>query len=457
VEEENPQESPDGGAENLFSGLKRVREAAGRNSPERFTALLHHVTVDLLREAYHKLNPRAAAGVDEVTWKEYGQGLEMRLVGLHERVHSGRYRAKPSKRIYLPKPDGKQRPIGIAVMEDKIVQQAVGWVLEQIYEEDFLGFSYGFRPRRSAHQALDAMWVAIMQRKVNWIVDADVRSFFDHLDHGWMEKFLEHRIGDRRVLRLIRKWLRAGVSEEGEWSKTMVGTPQGAVISPLLANIYLHYVLDLWVQRWRKQEAKGEVIIVRYADDFILGFQYREDAERFLKALGARMQQFGLEVHSEKTRRIEFGRFAMANREQRGEGKPETFDFLGFTHICALTRNGRFTVKRRSIAKRLRRKVREVSVKLREIRHTPLPEQGNWLRQVIQGYFNYHAVPGNRKALDAFRTLLGRAWFRSLRTRSQKARHLTWDRMQVVISRWLPNPRTLHPYPNQRLCVHYPR
>jgi RNA-directed DNA polymerase len=457
VEEENPQESPDGGAENLFSGLKRVREAAGRNSPERFTALLHHVTVDRLREAYHKLNPRAAAGVDEVTWKEYGQGLEVRLVALHERVHSGRYRAKPSKRIYLPKPDGKQRPIGIAAMEDKIVQQAIGWVLEQIYEEDFLGFSYGFRPGRSAHQALDAIWVAIMQRKVNWIVDADVRSFFDHLDHGWMEKFLEHRIGDRRVLRLIRKWLRAGVSEEGEWSKTVVGTPQGAVISPLLANIYLHYVLDLWVQRWRKQEAKGEVIIVRYADDFILGFQYREDAERFLKALEARMEQFGLEVHSEKTRLIELGRFAMANRERRGEGKPETFDFLGFTHICALTRNGRFTVKRRSIAKRLRRKVREVSVKLREIRHAPLPEQGNWLRQVIRGYFNYHAVPGNRKALDAFRTLLARAWFRSLRTRSQKARHLTWDRMQVVISRWLPNPRILHPYPNQRLCVHYPR
>ena len=455
--EENPHESPDRGSENLLSGLERVREAARRNSPERFTALLHHVTVDLLREAYHKLNPRAAPGVDEMTWKEYGQGLEVRLVDLHGRVHSGRYRAKPSKRIYLPKPDGKQRPIGIAAMEDKIVQQAVGWVLEQVYEEDFIGFSYGFRPGRSAHQALDAIWVAILQRKVNWIVDADVRSFFDHLDHGWMEKFLGHRIGDRRVRRLIQKWLRAGVSEEGEWSKTAVGTPQGAVISPLLANVYLHYVLDLWVQRWRKQEAKGEVIIVRYADDFVLGFQNREDAERFLKALEARMKQFGLEVHSEKTRLIEFGRFAMANRERREEGKPVTFDFLGFTHICAATRNGRFTVKRRSIAKRLRRKVQEVSVKLREIRHAPLPEQGNWLRQVIRGYFNYHAVPGNRKALDAFRTLLARAWFRSLRTRSQKARHLTWDRMQVLISRWLPTPCILHPYPNQRLCVHHPR
>ena len=455
--EENPPESPEQEVENLLSGLERVREAARKNSPERFTALLHHVTVDWLRKAYYKLNPKAAPGVDEVTWKEYGQGVEERLADLHERVHSGRYRAKPSKRIYLPKPDGKQRPIGIAAMEDKIVQQAVGWVLEQIYEEDFLGFSYGFRPGRSAHGALDAIWVAITQRKVNWVVDADVRSFFDDLNHGWMKKFLEHRIGDRRILRLIQKWLRAGVSEEGEWSETVVGTPQGAVISPLLANIYLHYVLDLWVQRWRKQEAKGEVIMVRYADDFILGFQYREEAERFLDALKARMQQFGLEIHSEKTRLIEFGRFAMANRERRGEGKPETFEFLGFTHICALTRNGRFTVKRLSMAKRLRRKIQEVSGKLREIRHAPVPEQGHWLRQVIQGYFNYHAIPGNRRALDAFRTLLARAWFRSLRTRSQKARHLTGDRMQVVISRWLPKPRILHPYPNQRLCVQYPR
>jgi RNA-directed DNA polymerase len=454
---QNPQESPERGAENLLSGLERVREAARRNSSERFTALLHHVTVELLRAAYQKLNPRAVPGVDEVTWREYGQGLEERLEDLHARVHSGRYRAKPSKRIYLPKPDGKQRPIGIAAVEDKIVQQAVGWVLEQIYEEDFLGFSYGFRPGRSAHGALDAIWVAVTQRKVNWIVDADVRSFFDNLDHGWMKKFLEHRISDRRVLRLIQKWLRAGVSEEGEWSKTVVGTPQGAVISPLLANIYLHYVLDLWVQQWRKREAKGEVVIVRYADDFILGFQYREEAERFLKALEARMRQFGLEVHSEKTRLIEFGRFAMGNRERRGEGKPETFDFLGFTHICALTRDGRFTIKRQSIAKRLRRKVQEVRGKLREMRHAALPEQGSWLRQVIRGYYNYHAVPGNRSALDAFRTLLARAWFQSLRRRSQQARQLTWDRMQDVIRRWLPKPRILHPYPNQRFCVHHPR
>jgi RNA-directed DNA polymerase len=457
VEREHPQRPPDREAEDLLSGLERVREAAKRNSPERFTALLHHVTVDLLRKAYHKLNPKAAPGVDEVTWEEYGQGLEERLADLHAQVHSGRYHAKPSKRIYIPKPDGKQRAIGIAAMEDKIVQQAVRWVLEQIYEEEFLGFSYGFRPGRSAHGALDAIWVGVTQRRVNWILDADVRSFFDNLDHEWMKKFLAHRVGDQRLLRLIGKWLTAGVSEEGEWSKTAVGTPQGAVISPLLANIYLHYVLDLWVQRWRKQEAKGEVIIVRYADDFVLGFQYREDAEHFQEALKARVQQFGLEVHAEKTRLIEFGRYAMANRERRGEGKPETFDFLGFTHICAKTRNGRFTVKRHSIARRLRRKVREVSGKLREMRHAPLPEQGRWLGQVIRGYVNYHGIPGNRKALDAFRTILARSWFRSLRTRSQKARHLTWDRMQILISRWLPKPRTVHPYPDQRLCVRYPR
>ena len=445
------------GVENLSSGLERVREAARRNSTERFTALLHHVTVDLLRQAYHNLNPKAAPGVDQVTWKEYGQGLEVRLVDLHARVHSGRYRANPSKRIYLPKPDGGQRPVGIAALEDKIVQQAVGWVLEQIYEEEFLGFSYGFRPGRSVHQALDAIWVGILQRKVNWIVDADVRGFFDHLDHSWAGKFLEHRIGDRRILRLIQKWLRAGVSEKGEWSKTVVGTPQGAVISPLLANIYLHYVLDLWVQQWRRRKARGEVIIVRYADDFVLGFQYREEAELFLKELEARMGKFGLEMSREKTRLIEFGRFARANREGRGEGKPETFDFLGFTHICAATRNEWFTVKRQSIAERLRRKVKEVSAELRQRRHAPLPQQGTWLRQVIQGYFNHHAVPGNRKALDAFRTLLARAWFHSLRTRSQKARQLTWDRMQVIINRWLPKPRTLHPYPNQRFCVDHPR
>jgi group II intron reverse transcriptase/maturase len=460
VEKGKPEISANGGVEpeGLLSGLERVREAAKRDSEIRFTSLFHHVTVDALGESYLKLNPKAAAGVDGVTWAEYGEGLESRILDLHERVHKGRYRAKPSKRIYIPKDNGKQRPIGIASLEDKIVQHAVVHVLTQIYEEEFLGFSYGFRPGRSVHNALDALWVGIAKRKVNWILDADIRNFFGELDHGWMMKFVEHRIGDPRILRLIRKWLRAGVSEDGEWSRTAVGTPQGAVASPLLANVYLHYVLDLWVQQWRRKSARGDVIIVRYCDDFVIGFQYREDAERLRKELEERMGKFGLAMNSEKTRLIEFGRFVIDNRAKRGEGKPETFDFLGFTHICAKARkNGYFTIKRKSISKRLRKKVNEVKEKLDRMRHAPVPDQGKWLRSVIQGFFNHHAVPENRKALDAFRTLLARAWFQSLRRRSQKARSLKWDRMQRIIDKWFPKPRILHPYPNQRLCVTHPR
>ncbi len=442
----------------LLSGLERVREAAKRDSRVRFTSLFHHITVDLLRESYQKLNPKAAPGVDEVSWSEYGEGLESRIIDLHERLHKGGYRAKPSKRIYIPKDNGKRRPIGIAALEDKIVQHAVVQLLTQIYEEEFLGFSYGFRPGRSVHNALDAIWVGITKRKVNWILDADIRNFFGELDHKWMMKFLEHRVGDSRILRLISKWLRAGVSEEGEWSRTVVGTPQGAVASPLLANVYLHYVLDLWVQQWRTKSAKGEVIIARYCDDFVIGFQYQEDAERLRKGLEERMQKFGLEMSSEKTRLIEFGRFAIENRERRGEGKPETFDFLGFTHICGKTqKDGYFTIKRKSISKRLRKKVKEIKGKLNRMMHAPVPDQGKWLRSVIHGFFNHHAVPGNRKALDAFRTLLSRAWFQSLRRRSQKARKLKWEQMQRIINKWLPKPRILHPYPNQRLCVTYPR
>lgn len=442
----------------LLSGLERVREAARRDSQIRFTSLFHHITVDLLKDSYWQLNPKAAPGVDEVTWTEYGKGLDRRISDLHDRVHSGRYRAKPSKRTYIPKDNGQQRPIGIAALEDKIVQHAAVQLLTQIYEEVFLGFSYGFRPGRGVHDALDAIWVGITSKKVNWILDVDIRNFFGELDHKWMLKFLEHRIGDPRITRLIKKWLRAGVSEEGEWSRTVVGTPQGAVVSPMLANIYLHYVLDLWVQQWRNKCAKGEVIIVRYADDFVIGFQYREDAERLRNELEERMRRFGLEMNTEKTRLIEFGRFAIDNRAKRGAGKPETFDFLGFTHICAKTRkDGYFTVKRKSISKRLRRKVKEVGEKLNRMKHAPVPDQGKWLRRVVQGYYNHHAVPGNREALDVFRTLLARAWFRSLRRRSQKARKLKWERMQRIVDKWLPRPRILHPYPSQRLCVTYPR
>ena len=417
-----------------MNGLDRIREAAERDRNLRFTNLMHHLTAELLRESYGALKRNAAAGVDDVTWQEYGEGLESRIMDLHDRVQSGRYRAKPSKRVWLPKPDGRHRPIGIAALEDKIVQQGTIWVLNQIYEKDFYGFSYGFRPERSPHNALDAIWVGITQRKVNWVLEADIKSFYDTINHTWLMEFLERRIADPRMLRLIRKWLRAGVSEDGEWSRTEVGTPQGSVISPLLSNIYLHYVLDQWVAEWRKNKAIGEVIIVRYADDFVMGFQYRREAERFLGEMKERFDQYGLEIHREKTRLIEFGRFAEANRTERGEGKPETFDFLGFTHICSRTQKGnRFTIRRKTIAKRLRTKLKEVREAIIRRRHEPVPVLGKWLRSVIQGHLNYFAVPGNRKAVDRFRTESNRAWLFALRRRSQKSRNLTWDRIKRLI------------------------
>jgi RNA-directed DNA polymerase len=418
---------------------------------------MHHITEDLLRTAYITLNRSAAAGVDDVTWREYGKKLKEYLPALHERVQSGKYRAMPSKRIWIPKPDGRKRPIGIAVLEDKIVQQAVAMVLNQIFEVDFLGFSYGFRPKRNPHNALDAVWVGIEKRKVNWVLDADIKGFFDAISHEWLLKFLEHRIADQRLLRLCRKWLRAGVSEAGQWSKTDVGTPQGAVISPVLANLYLHHVLDLWTDAWRKT-ARGDVIIVRYADDFVMGFQYRNEADLFLQQLRERMAKFGLELHQEKTRLIEFGRFAAANRSKRGEGKPETFDFLGFTHICAKTKRGnRFTIRRKTIAKRLRAKVKKMKEGIRLRMHDPMPEQGQWLRAVVLGHLNYYAVPGNKQSTDAFRTAAMREWLHALRRRSQKARSLTWKRFQRLVRTWLPTSRVRHPYPTQRLRVTNPR
>ncbi len=442
----------------VSNGLAGIREAAGRDKDLRFTALLHHVTPELLRTSYFSLKRDAAAGTDGLTWQEYGEGLEGRLRDLHDRVQSGRYRAKPSKRIWIPKADGRMRPIGIASLEDKVVQHATVRILNQIYETDFLGCSYGFRPGRSQHNALDALWVGLTQRKVGWVLDADIRSFFDTLDHGWIMKFLAHRIGDRRMLRLVAKWLRAGVSEEGKRSRTTVGTPQGAVISPLLANIYLHYALDLWARRWRRREARGEVIIVRYADDFVMGFQHREEAERFLEALKERFAEFGPEVHEEKTRLIEFGRFAAKNRAERGEGKPETFDFLGFTHICARGKTpGSFSVRRKSAAKRVRAKLKEIRDELMNRRSLPAAEQGRWLKSVVQGFFNYHAVPGNRSVLDVFRTQVTRAWLRALRRRSQKSMHLSWERVRKLIRTWMPKLVTLHPYPNHRLRVSYSR
>jgi len=417
------------------------------------------VTPNLLWDAYHALKHGAAPGVDGETWVGYGENLEARIADLHARVHSGRYRAKPSKRAWIPKGDGRMRPLGIAALEDKIVQQAVAWVLSAIYEGDFLGFSYGFRPGRGAHDALDALWVALVERPVNWVLDCDLRSFFDTLDHERLMEFVGYRVGDRRLLRLLRKWLRAGVSENGEWLRTTVGTPQGAVISPLLANVYLHYVLDLWVVDWRSRQASGGVYVVRYADDFVVGFQHRDDAERCLAEMRARFARFGLELHSEKTRLIEFGRFASENRARRGEGKPETFAFLGFTHLCGKRRSdGRFTVHRQTLARRLRAKVKKVREWLMAHRHDPVPRLGRWLRAVVRGYLNYHAVPGNRPALWTFRQEASRAWLWALRRRSQKeGRHRRWSRMARLVATWLPMPRILHPYPNVRFHARHPR
>ena len=436
------------------SGLDRIREAARRDKELRFTNLLHHITIERLHTAYCGLNPKAASGVDEVTWLEYGEELDERLVVLHDQIQKVTYRARPSKRVWIPKNDGKKRPIGIAALEDKIVQHALVQVLQPIYEEDFLGFSYGFRPGRSQHDALDAIYVAITQRKVSWVLDADIRSFYDSLDHQWLMKFVEHRIADQRILRLIRKFLRAGVSEDGQWFKTVVGTPQGAVISPLLANIYLHYVLDLWVNKWRNHQARGEAYIVRYADDFVMGFQHQSDARMFQIELAERLTKFGLELHEDKTRLIEFGRFAASNRKERGKGKPESFDFLGFTHICARKRKGgSFALRRKTISKRLREKIKDVRTTLKRNRHRSVREQGRWLRRVVQGHFNYYGVPGNCKALEAFRTQIGHAWLSALRSRSQRGKNLIWKRMQGWIEKWIPKARVCHPYPNQRLCV----
>lgn len=440
------------------AALERIRQAAGRDKQLRLTALWHHVyDIDRLREECFTLKPNAAPGVDGQTWQAYGEQREANLRDLSERLKRGAYRARPVKRVWIPKADGQQRPLGIAALEDKIVQQAVVTVLNPIYEEDFLGFSYGFRPGKSQHDALDALWVGLMGKKVNWVLDADVRAFFDNLRHEWLEKFVEHRIADPRILRLIRKWLRAGVTADGKWSGTEAGTPQGAVVSPLLANVYLHYVLDLWVQQWRSRHARGDVVIVRYADDFVMGFQHRDEAERFLNGLRERFAKFGLALHPDKTRLIEFGRFAAGNRKRRGQSKPETFDFLGFTHICGKKhRNGGFVVKRKTMPKRMRAKLKEVRAVIVRRRHEPLPQVGRWVQSVVQGYLNYHAVYGNLARLRAFRTQVARAWLFAVRRRSHRHR-MPWARFSRIVDRWLPKPTVLHPYPNMRFYAKHPR
>jgi group II intron reverse transcriptase/maturase len=438
-------------------GLDRVRHAARQRKKEKFTALLHHVTVDLLRDAFLALKRRAAPGVDGVTWQDYEANLEGKLQDLHAQVHRGTYRAQPVRRRFIPKPGtDKQRPLGIAALEDKIVQRAVVVVLNAIYEEDFLGFSYGFRPGRGQHDALDALSVAICETPVNWILDADIWSFFDGLSQSWLVRFLEHRIGDERVIRLVRKWLKAGVLEDGEWSVSETGTPQGAVASPLLANVYLHYVFDLWAQQWRRREATGNVIFVRYADDLVAGFEHEADARRFWDAMRARLEQFGLALHEDKTRLLEFGRSAAGRRRRLGLGKPETFNFLGFTFICGKSRRGAFLLRRQTRRDRMTAALREVQEQLRRRMHQSIPEQGRWLRAVVSGYFAYHAVPTNGRALGAFHHYVTDIWRRTLRRRSQKTR-LTWERMTHLAATWLPTPRILHPWPNQRFAVKHPR
>jgi RNA-directed DNA polymerase len=442
--------------ESVSPGLERVRESARANPKLRFTALLHHVTPDLLRMAYFSLKRNAAPGVDGVTWDAYGEDLGNKLNDLHGRIHRGAYRAMPSRRRMIPKPDGRERPLGIASLEDKIVQRAIVEVLNAIYETDFLGFSYGFRPGRRQHDALDALAYAIERKKVSYILDADLRSYFDTVNHEWLIRFLEERIGDRRIIRLIRKWLKAGVMEDGIVSATVVGTPQGGVASPLLSNVYLHYCFDQWAHQWRHRNAHGDIIFVRYADDFVAGFQYENEAKAFLAELGKRLNKFGLSLHPEKTRLIEFGRFAAERRAKRSLGKPETFTFLGFVHICGRSPRGSFALRRQTRQDRKQRTLQAIKEQMRKRMHDAIPEQGRWLGQVVRGYFAYHAVPTNSRIIGTFRWDVIRIWRQALKRRSQQG-FPTWKRMGALAKQWLPPARILHPWPTLRFIANHSR
>jgi group II intron reverse transcriptase/maturase len=440
----------------VAQALERVRQAARQRKKGKLTALLHHISIDCLRMAFFALKRDAASGVDGLTWPTYEADLDRNLTDLHERVHRGAYRALPSRRTYIPKADGKQRPLAVAALEDKIVQRATAAVLNAIYEEDFLGFSYGFRPKRGQHNALDALVVGITSRRVNFIFDADVASFFDSVSKDWLVRFVEHRIGDRRIIRLIQKWLKAGVLENGVVTVSEKGTGQGSVISPLLANVYLHYVFDLWAERWRRHEATGDMILMRYADDIVVGFEHEGDARRFWDDMRKRFEEFSLSLNPDKTRLIQFGRFAAERRAHRGLGKPETFNFLGFTFICERNSRGQFLVKRTTRRDRMQVTLRRIKEELRRRMHEPIPEQGAWLKQVVRGFFAYHAVPTNGPALRAFYYYVKRIWLRTLRRRSQKDR-FSWQRMHGLAADWLPQPRILHPYPDRRFAVMHPR
>ncbi len=445
-------------SDKVSRGLAGVREAARRDDKLQLTALLHHIDVTLLQASYERLRRAAAPGVDGLRWSDYQEGLEARLSDLHERIHTGRYRALPSKRARIAKEDGSERRLGIAALEDKIVQQAVVTVLEAIYEQDFIGFSYGFRPGRSQHQALDALYVGLTERPIGWVADLDIQSYFDCIRHDWLLRFLEHRIGDKRLLRLIAKWLRAGVMDGLKWEPTTDGSPQGAVISPLLANIYLHYAFDLWAHRRRRREMQGQMVVVRYADDIVAGFEHEHEAKAFMADVATRMGEFGLTLHPTKSRMLQFGRHAAAQRRAAGRGKPETFTFLGFTHIASKTRRGHFVIRRLTVAKRQRRKLHDIKRELRRRFQDPVPETGRWLRRVLQGYYRYFAVPYNLDSLNTFQYQVARLWWSALRRRSQKAhKRLTWEKFRVLMAQWLPTPRVTHPWPNTRFRRHHPR
>lgn len=440
-------------AESRLTGPMRIHQTAKQNRSLRFDNLLHHLTRQRLCQAYQHLNKQSAKGIDGESWKSYGVQLSARIESLHSRIHTLKYKPQPVKRIWIPKANGEKRPIGITTVEDKVVQQAMVWVLGGIYEADFLGFSYGFRPNRNQHKALDAVYVAITQKKVSWVLDADISRFFDTINHEWLLKFMAHRIADKRMLVLVERTIKAGVVEDDRYSKTEEGTPQGAVISPLLANIYLHYVLDLWANRWRKHHARGECYIVRYADDTVFGFQYEGDGVNFEKALSERLNRFSLTLNQDKTQLMEFGRFAVRNYQEKGKGKPSTFDFLGFTHICSVKRSdGKFKLLRKTMAKKMTLKLSEIKQALRKRINIDVYSQGKWLNKIIIGHYNYYAVPGNSVALDRFKTAISRLWLKLLKRRSQKFT-INWKKLTKLIRFFLPSPRILHPYPNQRFGV----
>lgn len=452
-EQEHPSHRTQSRTEGMQTVLARIREAVKRDKEIKLTALYHHVyNIDHLRAGYYELERKAAPGVDGETWQHYGQELETNLQDLSQRLASGAYRATPVRRVYIPKADGRQRGLGIPALEDKIVESVTAQILSVIWEEEFLGFSYGFRPKRSPHNALDALTVGIERKRVSWVLDADIHAYFDSISHEWLEKFIEHRIGDRRILDLIQKWLRAGVLEDGRWTLSEEGTPQGNLISPVLANIYLHYAFDQWAHQWRKRNARGDMIIVRFADDFVVGFEHQAEAERFKAELAERLEKFNLKLQNEKTRLIEFGRYVTSDRKRRGEGKPETFNFLGFTHICSQNRKGKFCVLRQTMKKKMRAKLKALKIEMKRRLHSPIPEQGKWLRSVLVGHYRYYGVPRNGPALEAFRKEVVRLWKQALGRRSQRSR-VTWEQLDRQTYRWLPYPHIYQPYPAQRLRV----